>query len=115
MKIILNGNPMSTNGIYRTHGHIVYMTKEGKALKTQYQWEAKSQWKGNPTDKSVEIDIKLYFKNKRRHDIDNYCKILLDSLTEIVWDDDSQIKKMVIKKFISKTKPRIEVGIRIIN
>jgi len=38
----------------------------------------------------------LFMPDKRRRDIDNYNKILLDSLTGIVWEDDSQIDILTI-------------------
>jgi len=115
MKIIFQGNPLSTQCIYgiNCRGSFAtrYMTAKGKALKEQYQWEAKSQWKGKPTDKDVEVLVELYFKNKRKHDIDNFNKILLDSLTGIVFEDDSQIKRVSIEKFIDIKEPRIELFI----
>lgn len=111
MKIILLGNPISTNVIYRRHKSIIYLSKEGKDLKNSYQWEAKSQFKKKPITSELEISVSLYFKDKRRRDIDNWCKILLDSLTGIVWVDDSQIRKMTIKKLMDKNNPRIELEV----
>lgn len=111
MTITLSGNPISTNQIYRRHGHIIYMSKEGKRLKQSYQWEAKAQWRGPPLTDKVAVDIKLYFKNNLRRDIDNWNKILFDSLTGIVWVDDKQIEKMSIQKLIDKSCPRIEITI----
>jgi Holliday junction resolvase RusA-like endonuclease len=109
--LTLTGNPVSTNSLYRRHGHFIYMCKQGKDLKESYQWQAKSQWKGNPTTKDVEIEVRLYFKDNRRRDWDNWHKILCDSLTGIVWEDDSQIKKASVEKFIDKKNPRIEINI----
>jgi hypothetical protein len=45
------------------------MTKEGKALKQQYQWEAKSQWKGNPLEVDLALHITIYFGTKRKADL----------------------------------------------
>ncbi len=90
----------------------MYMSREGKEMKESYQWEAKMQYKGfKCLTGTIEISIKLYFKDKKIRDIDNYGKILLDSLTGIVWDDDKQIRKMTIEKFIDKGSPRIELEI----
>jgi crossover junction endodeoxyribonuclease RusA len=87
------------------------MSKEGKLKKEEYQWEAKSQWKKKITNKDLEVIITLYFKDKKVRDIDNYSKILLDSMTGIVWEDDKQIQRMTIEKYIDKEDPRIEVEI----
>ena len=113
--ITLLGEPKSTQHIYRFRcaGKIpmMYMNKEGKELKEYYCWQAKSQWKGKTTKAPVKVNIELFFANMRVHDIDNYGKILLDSLTGIVWDDDKQIQSMTVSKWIDKGNPRIEITI----
>lgn len=111
IKITLLGNPKSNNHIYKTHGHIVYMTKEGKFLKEGYQFQAKTQYKGEPLEGKLEISIGLYFEDKRIHDIDNFGKILLDALTGILWIDDSQIVTQKVSKFYDKKLPRIEIEV----
>lgn len=115
MNIILTGEPQSTNNLYRSHcrfGHpAVYMTDKGKSLKESYGYQAKSQWRWGVSDKPFEVSIYLYFKTQRKHDIDNYGKILLDSMTGIVWKDDSQIWKMTVNKMVDKKNPRIEISI----
>ena len=110
-KIILLGKPQSTNNLYRRHGHIIYMTAQGKELKESYLGQAIKQWKLGTTGEELEIEIDLYFNNKLRRDIDNFFKIVLDSLTGIVWEDDSQIVKMTVTKNIDKNNPRIEIKI----
>ena len=87
------------------------MTPKGKYIKTSYQRQAKSQWREEPTKEPIQVIIRLYFGTKRKQDIDNYNKILLDSLTGIVWEDDSQIQEMVIAKDYDKKNPRIEIEI----
>lgn len=113
--LILTGEPRSTNHIYKSRvlGKFasVYMSKEGKDLKESYQWQAKSQYKSKVIDTEIVLNVKLYFGTKRNHDIDNYSKLLLDSLTGIVYADDGQIQKLTVEKFYCKENPRIEVDI----
>jgi Holliday junction resolvase RusA-like endonuclease len=87
------------------------MTGEGKALKEQYQWEAKAQWKGKPLEGDIEVSITLYFGTKRRADLDNFNKLSLDGLTGVAYLDDSQIAKLTIERGYDKLKPRIEVTV----
>jgi len=113
--LILSGDPVSTNSIYKTATRPfprTYMTHEGKALKESYQWEAKSQWKEPILDCPVEIEVRLYFATKRLHDVDNYNKLLYDALTGIVWVDDNQIQKVTTEKFYDKGNARIEISIQ---
>lgn len=87
------------------------MTKAGKELKESYQMQARSQFKEKILIGALEIEIVLYFKTEAKHDIDNYGKILLDSLTGIVWNDDKQVVSMSVKKFVDRKNPRIEIKI----
>jgi Holliday junction resolvase RusA-like endonuclease len=42
------------------------MTRLGKALKEQYQWEARTQWKRKPLEGEIDVSITLYFGTKRK-------------------------------------------------
>jgi len=116
MKINLNGNPVSSQTIYkmRSFGKFVsmYMSKRGKDLKKDYQKQASEQWVGKPLEGDVEVDIKLYFGTKRKADWDNFHKLSMDALSGIVWVDDVQIQKAVVEKFYDKEAPRIEIKIK---
>ena len=115
MKLTLSGNPISTNNLYRHIGNRVYMTQKGKDLKEQYAWEIYSQEK-ETFDGLVEVEITYYFGNRRKNDIDNFSKVILDSITDAgIWEDDSQIAKMTIIKKYDKENPRIEIQIGGIN
>lgn len=111
MKLILEGNPISTGSLYRRNSFVMYMTKEGKALKENYAWQAKTQWRKGVITGPVTIEVRLFFKGIRRRDIDNFHKILLDSLTGIVWEDDSQIMVMRVEKHRDDNNPRIELTV----
>lgn len=115
MKIILSGNPLSTQHIYRYTciGRFprLYMSRKGKQVKEQYQLEVKNQYKGKVIQGDCDMEITLFFKDKRRRDVDNYNKLVLDALEGIVFQDDSQIQKLTIIKNYSKEDPRIEIKI----
>ena len=114
IKIILQGSPPSTNHVYkiRSMGKFskIYMTAEGKVIKADYQRQVREQYKGDPLDCKIELSVKLFFSTKHKRDIDNFSKVLLDSLTGIVWVDDSQIHVMHIEKHIEEA-PRVELSI----
>lgn len=113
MTITLTGEPKSTQHIYRSacRGSFpsVYMTPEGKALKTSYQWQAKAQWRGKPLEGDIELWVTIYFGTKRKADIDNFSKLLFDSMTGIAYHDDNQISVLHIKRAYDKSNPRIEI------
>jgi len=56
----------------------------------------------------VEVDI---YRPRRAGDLDNTLKALLDSLTGIVWVDDSQVCEIHARRFEDKSNPRAEVRV----
>ncbi len=113
--MILEGNPISNQTIYKyacrgKHG-IFYMTKRGKDAKTAYQLQAKSQWKQGILKGDVQVKVDYYFQTKRKADIDNFFKLVGDSLTGIVYEDDSQIKRLISEKHHCPSDARIELEI----
>jgi Holliday junction resolvase RusA-like endonuclease len=114
-RIVLKGEPKSTQHIYRAACRgpfpTTYMTAEGKAIKEAYQWEAKAQWRDKPTAMNLNVSISFYFKTKRRRDLDNQNKLVLDALTGIVYEDDSQIDELHLYRKYDAGDPRIEIDI----
>lgn len=52
-----------------------------------------------PLTGPLAVDIEAFFPDRRRRDLDNILKSLLDSLTHAgVWEDDSQITDLRIRK-----------------
>jgi len=115
MNIILLGEPKSNQKIYKITSRrrfaSMYMSKEGKSIKESYKTQSKLQWVNKLILDDVSVGIKLYFGTKRKCDIDNFGKLLLDSLTGICYTDDSQIQVMHIEKKYDKSNPRIEITI----
>jgi Holliday junction resolvase RusA-like endonuclease len=110
-KITLIGNPLSTQHLYFHRGHSVYMSREGKERKETYQWEMKSQYKGKPLQGAICVTVDLYFDSRRKHDVDNYNKLVLDAGSGILWDDDEQIWDLRIRKWYDKKQPRVELTV----
>ena len=71
--IVLSGEPKSTNHIYKSvcRGAFpsVYLSAEGKTLKTAYQWEAKAQWRGAPLKDELALSVRFFFGTKRKADL----------------------------------------------
>lgn len=115
MTITLTGEPRSTNHVYKTtcrNGYAqTYLTPEGRALKEDYQWQARSQYHGEPLSEALKIAVTLFFGRRGRKDWDNFHKLSMDALSGIVWDDDSQVEEAVVRKAYDWQRPRIEITI----
>jgi Holliday junction resolvase RusA-like endonuclease len=114
---------------FRKHHSVrMYTPAEVKTWQTTARVLAAQKMKGlNPLKGMLVVQIQVYLpppasmsKKKltlalrgqlrptTRPDCDNYAKITLDALNQIVWLDDSQIVTLVITKWYAE-KPRVEV------
>ncbi|WP_333894939.1 RusA family crossover junction endodeoxyribonuclease [Atlantibacter hermannii] len=58
------------------------------------------------------VAIILFPPDQRRRDLDNYNKALFDALTPAgVWEDDSQVKKMLVEWGSVVPKGKVEITI----
>ena len=107
--IILDDTPPSVNNYKacRWTGKFIqwYITKKGKEFKAKMiqkinELQDHKIFKGN-----LHADIHLTFPTKRKHDVDNYSKVLLDSMNKLVYEDDNQISELHIKRHYKKGEP----------
>ena len=82
-----------------------------RQAKRDLQLEIRSQWNEEPLARNVCVNIIQYFGDKRKRDIDAGLKIILDSMTDIVYLDDSQITEMHVFKDYDKNNPRTLIQI----
>lgn len=59
-----------------------------------------------------EVHIQFYRKDKRRVDLDNMSKAILDALNNVMWDDDKQVTKLTLEKFYDKENPRAYIRVK---
>lgn len=111
MQLVFKTLPTSVNATYKRGRNSFYKSKEAKEAQEAMAWEARSQFKDKPLSCSISVSITFFWPDMRRHDIDNGLKLLFDSLTGIVWDDDSQICNLCITKTVDRGNPRIEMVI----
>ncbi|ECF2366561.1 RusA family crossover junction endodeoxyribonuclease [Salmonella enterica subsp. enterica serovar Mountpleasant] len=65
-----------------------------------------------PSTAPAAVEIILYPPDNRIRDLDNYNKALFDALTHAgVWEDDSQVKRMLVEWGPVVPKGRVEITI----
>lgn len=112
MKVTITTPYVSTNALYTTSrfGKRI-LTKKARVHKEAIAWEAKAQVGAQkPMKGELQVEVHWHMPDKRRRDLDN-IKMVLDSLTSICWEDDSDIWVLRIFKYIDKEKPRFEITI----
>lgn len=108
-------------------GHaVVYTPKDTVNYENLVRYTYQSEI-GKRLTGAIEMTVKAYFPipksiSKKKHeilsneqepclkhkDIDNVCKLLMDSINGIAFDDDRQIYKLVGEKYYSNN-PRVEI------
>lgn len=66
-----------------------------------------------PTEEPVWVQLKCYFPDRQRRDLDNLTKPFLDGLQEWVIEDDSQVHRLTVERGgVDRDEPRVEVKVR---
>lgn len=103
--------PPSVNQIWINKPKGRYKSKKGKEFEEIAKYQLKQQYKGKILTEKLKIKIWLYFKTKAKRDIDNYNKAILDSMTGIIYKDDSLIEELNIKKSIGCGFNKVEIEV----
>jgi len=64
-----------------------------------------------PVRGPIVLDADFFLGNRRKVDWDNLSKLVCDALNGIVWDDDSQIVRAYVGKFVDRVSPRTELRV----
>lgn len=101
--------PPSTNALYATvRGRRV----KTKAARVYHEQAASIARRLGATRFTGPVSVRLdVFRPAKRGDLDNTLKSLLDSMTGIVWDDDSQVAEIHARRHEDKVNPRVEVEV----
>lgn len=93
--------PPSVNHYWRRFRDRFYITKEGIYYRVEVTKLAKSYKGFFNEDDSIKVEIKAFPPDRRRRDLDNVLKCLLDSLQHAeVYNDDSQIDDLHITRYV---------------
>ena len=100
--------PPSVNGIWRHGQGSFYKSKNYRTWERDAGWALKEQAKGKRVAGPFAVQIDLTRPDKRKRDLDNTIKVILDLLKNLhVTDDDSECQ-MIEAKWVS-----VGIGVRI--
>lgn len=109
--ITIKTKPIPVNQKYGVIRGRLLLTKAYRDTKSAMEWEIRSTWRIAPHTGSVALNVMFYYGDNRKRDIDAYLKILLDAMTGIVYEDDSQVEELHVFKMIDKENPRTEIQV----
>ncbi len=71
--------------------------------------------RGWPMDARYSVTVHAYFGDKRRRDVDNVIKQVLDGLNGIAWEDDHQVDAVRCCKYLENAQPRLVVEVEVVH
>lgn len=102
----------SVNKYYRSWQGRVLISKDGREFKKEVDLLLHNYEK---ITGKIKLTLILHFKDKRKRDLDNYNKVLIDCLKNKLFEDDDQIYQLYMEKHIGCGFNKISIGIESIN
>jgi crossover junction endodeoxyribonuclease RusA len=98
----------SVNKYYRSWQGRVLISKDGREFKKEVDLLLNNYEK---VLGKIKLTLILHFKDKRKRDLDNYNKVLIDCLKNKLFEDDDQIYQLYMEKHIGCGFNKITIGI----
>lgn len=91
--------PPTVNNYYVKTRNGVFISKAGKAFREKAAEDIIQQVGGVHLTGHFHVEIIMFFNDRRRRDLDNYLKALLDAITHSsLWSDDCLVDQLVIMR-----------------
>jgi crossover junction endodeoxyribonuclease RusA len=91
--------PPSGNHMWKHAGGKHYLTKQAMAYYSQVAYVIAQAGMAMNLEDRLHVEVDVYPPDKRRRDLSNVIKVLEDACTKAgLWQDDSQIDSLVIKR-----------------
>jgi len=104
--------PTSVNNRYIISRGKLILSEDYRAAKEAIAWEIQSQFRGEIlTEDGLTVNIILHYKDNKRRDVDGCIKQLLDSMTGIVYKDDSQVDELNVTKIRESDKELVMIQV----
>lgn len=110
MIIVVPGEPVPKGRPRFGRGH-AYTDPKTKAAEERIRALVRQAGIRKPIKNPVGLTIEFWRSSKRRVDIDNLAKLVLDALNGIAWEDDNQIEELWLSKDTA-TNPHTTIIIR---
>lgn len=107
----VEGDPVATQRPRRGAHGIFYTPQKTKESQEQLGWLLRAKLPGSyERQGTFGVQARFYRSNRKRIDVDNLLKTVLDACTLAkVWDDDSQVRELTGRLWIADDEPRTEL------
>jgi len=87
----------------------LYLPRPYVAYRDLVAMHLRAAYRGEPELGPIKLVLGFYRSTKRKADVDNLAKTVMDAGTSIVWGDDDQIVSLVAEKSYRPKAPSVEV------
>jgi len=101
--------PISMNTMYRTLNGRIILSESGRKFKSAMSKSIITHPDKQFISGIISVEINLQFKDKRKRDVDNYAKAILDCAKTHLFEDDSSIFKLTMTKRLGMPDNSIEI------
>ena len=89
--------PPTVNTYWRRHGHVIHLSNRGRRYGEAVKAIVRQELPNVRLPDEVGVLIELWPPDRRKWDVDNRAKAVLDALTKAkLWRDDSQVRDLRI-------------------
>ena len=105
----LNTTPPSLNSAYKKYKNRIVLSQAVRELKQLLADSVSDNFNG--LNGRLELNVTFMFADRRKRDVDNYLKVLLDSMKGKYFHDDDQIYSIRATKQIGCEEPKTIITI----
>jgi len=98
-RIIVVTDLVSVNAMYANSSKGRRLTPRARAAKESIALQAIAGYGHDPIKGEVAVSIKYFFGDRRKRDVTNFDKLILDALKGLFYEDDSDIVCFIASKF----------------
>ena len=119
LRLVTEVAPSVNHAFFTAHNGMRILKKSAKEwverTRTRAREACESQGWAMTTDEKLVVNIMTYWQDRRRHDVHNGAKVLLDALEGIVYKDDKMVLPRYIDFGLDRDNPRLEMVFRRFN
>lgn len=102
--------PPSVNHMYRRSGNRVVLSHEVRDWRERAHWYLRLAGIVAPLEGPVAVTV-IAYRPRRRGDIDNLAKAVLDALNGFAFGDDGQVVLLTMSRYDDARNPRVLVRV----
>lgn len=110
LELTVEGEPRAKGRPRFANGH-AFTPPRTREAETAFKWHARAAHRSAPLTEPLLVCIDFFIGSRRRVDTDNLTKLVCDSGNGVLWQDDSQIVELRVRRQIDRGRPRTVVRV----